>query len=349
MSTRATISKVQVFTIADELRDAGSMPTASSIRKQLGRGSYTTIQNFLDEWRQQSGPVLIEPKVPAELQRFLGSFISELWQLAQGQAKADLEEERQQLHNEQAILLKKVDEALTTTDVVKESATTYQQELKQVQQRYQQTQTELALSRQEATNFLRERQRADERIDALETENERLQGRLLKAEEELATVGASEKALKARAGEAQLQLEQQKATIARQNDQLDQLAEAHRTALSDLDDARAEAQRARDERSEIKQEAALTHQRFSDIQARYDKLHKTYGELITLSANHEAKASQLEQQLEQEKAAVDSLQADIEKLQQMHYQQTGQLATVKEELRFAQRALYRRDKDAQEE
>ncbi len=349
MSIRATISKVDVFTIADELNDAGNTPTANSIRKKLGRGSFTTIQNFLDEWRKESGPASTDSDVPAELQRYMGTFVSELWQLAKRQAIADLDEERQLLQQDKAKLLKKVDEALVRTEEIKDSATAYHQELEKVRQLYQQSQTELALSRQEATNTLRERQHADERIDELKAEKECLQGSLLKAEEDLSTVSASEKALKAHLSEAQSQLEQQKIAITRLNDQLGELAVAHRTAISDLDDARANAQRARDGSSEMKQEAALANQRFNDIQNRYDKLHKTHGELVNQSASNEAKANQLEQLLEKEQAAVKSLQEDIEKLQKAHYQQAGQLTTVKEELRFAQRALYRRDKDSQEE
>lgn len=349
MSKRASISRMDVFTVANELSDSGKPPTAGSIREKLGQGSYTTIQRHLDEWRKETSAGAADIQVPVELQRFLGTFMTELWQLAQQQAQAALQEERQRLESEQATLMKKVDEALTAREVIQESLTSYQYELKQSQQRYQQSQKELALARQEATNHLRDRQRADERTDELETLNERLQSKLQALEVERERLDTSEKACRSRAAEYQAQLTHQQEAATRLNDQLDQLSVAHRAALNELEVERSNAQRAREERSDMERETTLAQHQLKDLQTRYDKLQKSHREVINVSAANEAQATQLQQQLDNELATLTQLQSDMEQLQQTHYQLTGQLTTVKDELRYAQRMLYRLGKDEHEQ
>lgn len=48
---RATITRDEVFRTADALKAEGVRPSAMKIRDRLGRGSASTIQPWLVEWR----------------------------------------------------------------------------------------------------------------------------------------------------------------------------------------------------------------------------------------------------------------------------------------------------------
>lgn len=349
MSNRATISKVDVFRVANDLQAAGVSPTAASIRAELKRGSFSTIQSHLEAWRQDNGPLEGSNELPSKLQGYLTTLATELWQRAQDDAKAELAKLREALKTERDNVMKEADKALSKMEVLQESVTGLELELKQTQRQNQELRTDLALSRQEGTNLLRERQRNEERLDELETQNERLHSKLSTAESDLAQATASEQALKVRYDEAKAQNDYQKASLARLNEQLDQLSLAHRTALADRDEAQAKAMNAKEDCQQAQKELALLEQRFHDSQKRHDKLSKAHNTLINERAACDANVAQLEKQLEKEQATVSSLQHDLEKIQQAHYEQVGKLTTVTSELRFAQRALYLRDKDPNED
>lgn len=46
-----TITKDQIFAVADELNAVGQNPTLAAVRKALGSGSFTTISEAMNEWR----------------------------------------------------------------------------------------------------------------------------------------------------------------------------------------------------------------------------------------------------------------------------------------------------------
>ncbi|ASK17865.1 hypothetical protein CEK60_00390 [Halomonas sp. N3-2A] len=345
LSNRATISKVDVFSVANDLQAAGTNPTASNIRAKLKRGSFSTIQAHLEAWRQESDKAEESGELPSAIQGYLTTLATELWQRAQVDAKADLARIREALEAERNAVLKEADKAITKAEVLQESVAGLELKLKQTQRQCQEVRTDLALSRQEGAQLLRERQHAEERMDELETQNERLHSNLEIAERDLAKVTASEQTFKTRYEDVKAQNDQQKATLARLNKQLDQLSVSHRTVSEERDDARSKAQQAIEDGHETKQALAVIEQRFKDIQARYDKLNKAHATLVNERATCDAKVAHLEQQLENEQTTLSHLQLEMVKLQQAHYEQTGTLTTIKEELRYAQRALYLRDKD----
>ena len=49
-TTKVTEQKIQQ--VAEDLVNKGFIPTQNLIRKQLGKGSYSTVQKYLLNWKQ---------------------------------------------------------------------------------------------------------------------------------------------------------------------------------------------------------------------------------------------------------------------------------------------------------
>ena len=93
------INREDIFRVADELDSAGQRPTLAAVRKVLGGGSFTTISEFMTEWR--AGKALKQAKLrepaPATVQDRLMELGAEVWGLAITLANARLDSERQAL------------------------------------------------------------------------------------------------------------------------------------------------------------------------------------------------------------------------------------------------------------
>ena len=113
------ITKEVIFAAADELNANGTNPTLAAVRKKIGnRGSFTTISEFMQEWRaskEVKAKTNSDP-VPQELADRIAILGADVWsvaiELATGRfltEKASLESARLQLEKEKT-------EALTTLD-----------------------------------------------------------------------------------------------------------------------------------------------------------------------------------------------------------------------------------------
>ncbi|RME33684.1 MAG: hypothetical protein D6786_07020 [Gammaproteobacteria bacterium] len=69
---RSGLSREEVFSAASELVRAGRRPTVAAVRERLGRGSYTTITQYLGEWREESPPEETRPVAVDEALAVLG-------------------------------------------------------------------------------------------------------------------------------------------------------------------------------------------------------------------------------------------------------------------------------------
>ena len=64
------ITREQIWNAADEIDAAGQNPTLAAVRKAVGGGSFTTIQDAMTEWKARraargrsgsSGPICSKP------------------------------------------------------------------------------------------------------------------------------------------------------------------------------------------------------------------------------------------------------------------------------------------------
>ena len=96
---RDTITKDQIWAVADELDQAGKPPTLAAVRKAVGGGSFTTISDAMTEWkakRQAKETPITEP-APQALTDRLNEFGAELWSMALQLANARMAADREAL------------------------------------------------------------------------------------------------------------------------------------------------------------------------------------------------------------------------------------------------------------
>ena len=93
---RTGVTREQVFEIADRLSNSGVSPTSQVVRNGLGKGSFTTINRHLSEWKElkwKSESNL--PPISQALEFRASGLIKEIWDLASEEAKKQVEQIRQ--------------------------------------------------------------------------------------------------------------------------------------------------------------------------------------------------------------------------------------------------------------
>jgi chromosome segregation ATPase len=93
------ITKDQIFQAADQLTTAGESATMAAVRKLLGGGSYTTINEGLKEWKAKQQAVVMPLREPAPegISKRLDEVGAEVWAIALELANARLTAEREAL------------------------------------------------------------------------------------------------------------------------------------------------------------------------------------------------------------------------------------------------------------
>lgn len=87
----ATISKEQVFAVAESMKAAGRTPTIASIRETLGSGSSGTIHRWLSEWKTgQSAGTAPEISVPESVIRAITDFAVSVCSASKSAFEGDL-------------------------------------------------------------------------------------------------------------------------------------------------------------------------------------------------------------------------------------------------------------------
>lgn len=94
------ITREQIWSAADELDAAGQNPTLAAVRKAVGGGSFTTIQDAMTEWKARRAaretPIQQEPAPQAIADR-LQEVGRDIWSVALEAANIRLSAERQAL------------------------------------------------------------------------------------------------------------------------------------------------------------------------------------------------------------------------------------------------------------
>lgn len=135
-------TKEKVFTAADAILEDDSTPSAISVRKAIGGGSYETIQNHLEEWRELQAvkaAASAEP-MPAPAAEVVRLFGSQLWQRARDGANDRLAAERKAMDAERTELeasrretMQMADQLASELDQVREERATLERSVSMAQ------------------------------------------------------------------------------------------------------------------------------------------------------------------------------------------------------------------------
>lgn len=114
------LTQAKVFDTADQLVADGQNPTLANVRRALGSGSFTTISEFMTEWKAKqhvSNQPIIEAAPEAVSQR-LSELGNEIWAVALSMANARLSSEREALEQQRGELEAERREAVELADAI---------------------------------------------------------------------------------------------------------------------------------------------------------------------------------------------------------------------------------------
>lgn len=274
------ITKDQIHQAADQLTAAGESATMAAVRKLLGGGSYTTINEGLKEWKAKQQAVVMPLREPAPegISKRLDDVGAEIWAIALELANARLTSEREALEATRIQLETAHQEATELADQLSAELETLQAQHLQATKDLQSVSTALETLRQENATLSRQlattEARAEEttkRADDLKAElqhahaentaqrqrhtNEAqaLQTNLTRTSDTLKTQTAEAVRLQAQLDQAQTQLaslhQQQQADQERHTREIQQLGEH-------LDKAKAEKEQVLQAASTSREKAA---------------------------------------------------------------------------------------------
>ena len=97
------LSVEQIHAAADQIAAQGERPTLSRVRAALGGGSFSTISEAMQDWREQQSEdhALAEVQVPQVLAERVQQLQAAAWQAAIEEAERRLAAEREALHEAQ--------------------------------------------------------------------------------------------------------------------------------------------------------------------------------------------------------------------------------------------------------
>jgi chromosome segregation ATPase len=112
------ITKDQVFQAANDLNANGQNPTLAAVRKALGSGSYSTISEFMTEWRESQNALpesIQEPTPPAILEKTT-ELAANIWSTAMIISNTRLATERETMCIAENQLRNQLKDAIATAD-----------------------------------------------------------------------------------------------------------------------------------------------------------------------------------------------------------------------------------------
>lgn len=113
ISKAKRLTEEEVHAAAEELQEAGSKVSCIEVYRFLGRGSLTTITNFLKTWKQEESvttlPALIS--LPESLSKSAEQLIIKLWSESQTLAEKEINSQREALRQAETVAAEKIKEA----------------------------------------------------------------------------------------------------------------------------------------------------------------------------------------------------------------------------------------------
>ncbi len=283
------ITKDQIFQVADQLTVAGESVTLAAVRKLLGGGSYTTINEALKEWKakQHTTNTPIREPAPAAVATRIEELGADIWAVALELANARLTSEREALEATRQQLETAQQEATELADQLSAELETLQAQHRQTAEALQAASTTIdtlqqenaTLSRQLATTEARAEEttkRADDLKAELQHAHAANTGQRQRHTHEVqalqATLTSTSETLKTQTAEAvrlQAQLDQAQAQLANLQQQQQAQQERHTNETHRLNERLTQAQT---EREQALQAAGATREEAAGMRGELEAL-----------------------------------------------------------------------------
>ncbi|RUR32738.1 DNA-binding protein [Vreelandella andesensis] len=287
----------QVHSTADQIAAQGEKPTLASIRKALGGGSFTTISEAMQSWRQQQQKehALAEIRVPEAVTERLQQLQAAAWRTAMEEAERRLSAERAALNESQASAQAAVHEA-------QEAVNTLETEAEQKDTDVRRLQTQVETAEAVAKDALSGKREAQQQLDSTKAQ---LEERIAGLEQRLTD------AIEARKAAEQREVAANEKLTAR-----DDKLEALRDRLAEAETKIATAEARTDERAEALRTEVARHQE----------------EVAQLNATVKAQETQYQEQLSSMQTDLNSVRQTIQKIEQAYTDEKERAETLEREL-----------------
>ena len=187
------ITKDQIWTAADELDGAGKPPTLAAVRKIVGGGSFTTIQDAMTEWKakRQAKETPIKEPAPQALTDRLNDVGAEIWSMALQIANARLAADREALEAERAQMEADRQEAADLADQLNEELDAAKAHCAELERTERETAGRLNAALADAKEAAERATRAETRAAEIERRADDLNAELARVHEQSAALIAA--------------------------------------------------------------------------------------------------------------------------------------------------------------
>lgn len=304
----SSITPDKIHAAADEIAATGQRPTLSRVRAALGGGSFSTISEAMQSWRVQQTEehALAEIQVPDALADRVQQLQAAAWQTAIAEAERRLSVERESLAEAQESAAGQIAEAVEAVETLEGEAEERNAEIAALKTDSLELNKQLAEAHEHCQQIENERQsersQLTERIDGLEQ-------RLTDANEARKNADAREKA----AAENVKTLEKKLASTQDKLTEAQQKITVAETLASERQDALKQGK--------IEHEKAIFEIKrdWSDRLKMADEKSAARINKLEQSLNNETQyLNKTQQQLALREQSIESLNKEIERLQQQH-------------------------------
>lgn len=177
ISKASRLTEKEVHEAAEELKEAGTKISSIEIYKFLGRGSLTTITNFLKTWNQEATPSTTLPtliSLPEALVKSTEQLIIKVWAESQAIAEKEINSQREALRQAEAVAAEKIAEAEAFSEVQAKEIETLKAQNEEMNKSIKSWKEEAKINNQAYT-------KAFTKCELLEARNEELEKQLNKA------------------------------------------------------------------------------------------------------------------------------------------------------------------------
>lgn len=173
MARSSSVTFEAVEQICFQLLSQGENPSFNLVYAELGnKGSSEIVQRYIDQWRRETGAAFFRqrsiPGMPDELISATDSFMSKMWSLSLQQADQILAAQRQDLEQEREALRQRFQEADDRIRQLEALGATASRQIALLEQEVSSRDSTITDLRNQALEFLRQREGLENRVKQLE-------------------------------------------------------------------------------------------------------------------------------------------------------------------------------------
>ncbi len=173
MARSSSVSFEAVEQICFQLLSQGENPSFNLVYAELGnKGSSEIVQRYIDQWRRETGAAFFRqrsiPGMPDELVSAADTFMGRIWSLSLQQADQIFAGQRQELEQEREAFRAQLQDAHDHIQLLERNAGVAARQIESLEQGVSSRETSIADLRNQAMEFLRQREGLENRIKLLE-------------------------------------------------------------------------------------------------------------------------------------------------------------------------------------